>query len=104
MQELADLFSMSAMQRSQNNFFKLPDVLSPTHDAQVDEENQQTITHSKRHSEKEFQISFTDVNEEMLKEIGDQPEIVPQILTDGGVEIQDPNNDEFLVVAEGKWP
>ena len=73
MQELADLFSMSAMQRSQNNFFKLPDIYSPTIDAQVDEERQRTI-------------SFTDVNEQILKEIEDQPVIVPQVLTDGEVE------------------
>ena len=58
MQELADLFSISAEQRaSKQNFFKLPEILKPTIDDQEDEEKKRTRT-----------ISF---NEDILKEIED---------------------------------
>ena len=58
MQELADLFSISAEQRaSKSNFFKLPEILKPTIDDQEDEEKKRTRT-----------ISF---NEDILKEIED---------------------------------
>ena len=90
MQELADLFSISAEQRaSKQNFFKLPEILKPTIDDQEDEEKKRTRT-----------ISF---NEDILKEIEDQPQIVPQIMTDSE-ENYETKNDQELVVAEGKWP